>query len=459
MSTNQLSTALRELVVDGERSLRAPDAGDLWAAGRRRRVTAAVVPLAVAACVVALVALVVWPSGPPRAALPAVRVDGSQRLMSYPASIAKPPFVHVTAAPGVTAALVPSAGLVSQPYAVSPGGSVTQVEVSAGGVDVPDLQPALSPDGRWVARGLVLTDLVRGVTTPRPQDLARLERRWTPPQEPSWWSPDSHHAFMAAFNQGAPRSGGVVIGVDGTMSEVPLLEGGLQGVFAGWLDDDTLLALLDLGPGTTRLEVRTWTIGDPSWSATGAVLSWSEEEPTELRALLSPDGQRLLLTTAGTDDATNQLATTTAMMFDPRTGARLGMPTSDGTVDVAAWAEGSFAGWNGWGCRPAWRDGLPVITDGGVKGFVNTSGRPGDRELVSVSSGYGTPCVAFAGNELRGKAVTDHALVWKERLWSWGLPLLGLALVALGAWAWNRRHRGSWRQPPQRRPMIITQPF
>ena len=458
MSTDQLSAALRDLVADAERGVRPPEADDVWLVGRRRRVSAVAVRLTVAACLLAVVALVVWPAGPPRAVLPAVRLDGTERLATYPDALAKPPFVHVTTTPGVTAALVPASGPAGRPYAVSPEGAVTRVSLPAGEVDVPGLRPSLSPDGRWAARGAVLTDLVSGVTVPDAQEQVRLDRRWTPADEASWWSPDSRRVFVAAHNQGAIRADGVVVGTDGSTMEVPLVEGGLQAIFAGWLDDDTLLALLDLGPGTTRLEMRTWTIGETSWTSTTAVVEWGTDEYSQLRALLSPDGERLLITGAVTDES-NGLSGTAAMMFDPRSGARLGMPLADGSVDVSRWARGGFAEWEGWGCRPAWHEDLPVITDGGVKGFVNPTGRPGGGELVSVSSGYGRPCVAFAGNELRGSAVTNHALVWKERLWSWGLPLLGLTLLGLAAWAWNRRHRGSWRQPPRRRPAIITQPF
>ena len=458
MSTDPLSTALRDLVADAERGVVAPDVQDLWAAGRRRRVTGVAFPLLAAACLIALIALVAWPAGVPRAAVPAVQVDDREpaRLTAFPAAIAKPPFVTATRSPGVTAALVPSAGADQRPYAVSPRGEVSRVDLPPAGAGSPELQPSLSPDGRWVARGVVLTDLVRGVTTPSPSEQARVVGADGPPLEPGWWSPDSRRVFVATLDA-AVESDGVVVTTDGEIEEVPAVERGIEATFAGWLDGDTLLALLDLGPGTSRLEVRTWTIGDPSWIATGAVMSWSQSEPTELRALVSPEGQRLLLTAAGVDDATNELATTRAMMFDPRSGARLGMPLADGTVRVSDWAEDSYAGWDGWGCRPAWHDGLPVITDRGVKGLVDGTGGRG--ELVGISSRYGSPCVAFAGNELRGRPVTNHVLVWKERLWAWGLPLLGLCLIGLALWAWQRRHRDSWRQPPKRRPMIITQPF
>ena len=79
-------------------------------------------------------------------------------------------------------------------------------------------------------------------------------------------------------------------------------------------------------------------------------------------------------------------------------------------------------------------------------------------DLVSVSSGYGQPCVAFAGDELRGTPVTNHVALWQERLWTWGVPLLGLTLLVLALWAYSRRQR-TWRKPLRDLPPIITQPF
>ena len=153
---------------------------------------------------------------------------------------------------------------------------------------------------------------------------------------------------------------------------------------------------------------------------------------------------------------------TAAMLFDARTGKQMGMPSTDGTVSPSG--QGSSFGWEGWGCRSAWHDGLPVITDGEVSGFVDTSrnglidGRA-EFGLADVSSGYGTPCVAFAGNELRGTPVTNHVALWQERLWAWGMPLLGLGLVVLALWGWNRRHRNQWRRPLGHLPPIIAKPF
>ena len=102
MSPDRLGTALRDLVDDVEQGVAPPVAGALWAGGRRRRRTARLVPVLAAACVAALVALVVWPSGAPRASVPAVTIDGDgyARLTSYPSAIPKPPFIPASPAPG-----------------------------------------------------------------------------------------------------------------------------------------------------------------------------------------------------------------------------------------------------------------------------------------------------------------------------------------------------------------------
>ncbi|KGN36946.1 hypothetical protein [Knoellia subterranea] len=460
MSTDQLSTALRDLVADADRGAVAPNGDDLWSAGRRRRLTSRAVPVGVVACLIALVAMVLWPAGPPRAAVPAERLDDqvSQQLTSYPENIAKPPFLDVADTPGVTAAIVPAASGAAAPYAVSPRGQVTRLHLASMGEGFAPDAWSLSPDGRWLAFGTIVTDLVDGRPLLAPAEQSWVERQWPMPPEPGWWSPDSRRVFVGGFNQGTPTSAGVLIGTDGTVGAVPLVEDGVSPIFAGWLDDDTLLALLDLGPGTSRLEVRTWTIGDPSWQANGAIVSWLDtDDASTVRALMSPDGQRLLLTASATDLETQELNQTVAMMFDPRTGDQLGMPLTDGSVSPADWSEGSFVGWDGWGCRPVWRNGLPVLTDGDVAGFVRD--RFGNFEVVSVSSRYDEPCVAFAGNELRGTPVTDRGLMWKERLSAWGLPLLTGLLVVLGLGWWIRRRKGSWRQPLRRRPMIIGRLF
>ena len=268
----------------------------------------ALVPVLAAACVAALVTLVVWPSGAPRASVPAVTVDddGTARLTAYPDVIAKPPSIRTTTTPGVLAALIPGSGDLAPMYAVSPVGALTRVPLPR---DESGLlgAPSLSPNGRWVARGPALTDLVGGATLPSRADQVRLQAAWTPPAEPSWWSPDSRRVFVAMFNAGTPRSGGLVAGIDGSTIEVPLVADGVTPIVAGWLDDATLLAFSTSAPGPPGSKVvpggsattpGAWPDVDVEWST---VEELEAPEDEVVRASLSPDRSRLLLTRSVAD--------------------------------------------------------------------------------------------------------------------------------------------------------------
>lgn len=461
MSTDQLGPALRDLVDGVEDDARAPSPDALWAGGRRRRRTSRAVPVLAAACVAGVVALLAWPGGAPRASVPAVGVDdrGNVRLASYPAAIAKPPLLDETDRPGVTAAVVTEYGDTLGLYAVSPGGAVTRLSL-------PDLPvglgaPALSPDGRWLARGAVLDDLVSGGTLSFDSPGAGVPEASLPTDGAVWWAPDSRRAYVAGFGQGSPPSSmGVVLGVDGGVSEVPLLLGGVVAVEAGWIDDETLVALAGLGPRAERLEIHTWRVGDADWSAAGPVVSWlggprdgEGGVVSVLRASMSPDGSRMLLTASlGEDGTASEQSRTRAVVVDPRTGSVLGMPDADGT-----WPPGdqssSFAEQEGWGCRPAWRNGLPLSTDRGVRAMGGS-----DDDLVTLSSRFEGACPVFAGDELSGVSVPNTAAVWEERAWVFGLPLFLIALVGLVVWRLGRR-RNRWRERPRWLPMIWAQRF
>ncbi|QKE82744.1 hypothetical protein [Arthrobacter sp. NEB 688] len=445
MTPDTLTTALQHL-VDGVDDASGPAPEALWAGGRRRRRAARAVPLLAAACVAALVALLAWPAGSPRAAVPAVRVDdGPVRFTSYPGAIPKPPVVTETSTPGTTAAVVLGEDP-ARPWVVSPTGQVRRLVLDT---DVPvptEAGPSLSPDGRWLARGPVLTDLRTGTTVPGLRARSTLERRWTPPEQPAFWSPDSSRVLVAGVNQGIPVSVGVVVATDGSTADAPLVDDAVQPVVAGWLDDDTVLALQPSGSPTV-LDLYRWTVGDPTWTPTGATVSWGDPEAPGMRADLSPDGTRLLLTQGEVDPDSGVIAGTHAMLFDTRTGRGLGQPSPDGTLDPAHYLQGSFFGWDGWGCRPAWKDGLPVHADGDVAGFVEDpgarySGRSGSAfDLVAVSALYDGACVSFAGNELRGTPQVDTRAVWTERLVRWGpWVLLGFAVVLVVLWRRRRRH-------------------
>ena len=330
MSTDQLGRALRDLAEDAEAGLAPPVADDLWDGGRRRRRTTRLVPVLAAACVAALVGLLAWPGGAPRAAVPAVQVDGSGsvRLTAYPSVIPKPPFLASTARPGVTAAVVTTASDASELYAVSPAGSVRRLELGAVLVTTP---PSLSPDGRWLARGPVLHDLVEGGTVPARPDESAVVMGRVPTEDAAWWSPDSRRVYVDAVNQGEARSSGLVVATDGTIVEAPLLAGGRVPVVAGWLDADTVLAFLDVGEGgTPRLEGRTWRVGTAAWEVSAPDLEPDPagEVPSAVRvqrAALSPDRSRVLVTTAVTSPDGTASPGTRASVLDARTGAGIGI--------------------------------------------------------------------------------------------------------------------------------------
>lgn len=440
MSTDHLGTALRTLVDEVEEGVVPPASGDLWAGGRRRRRTARLVPVLAVACVLALVGLLVWPSGQRSASVPAVGVDdsGVVRLTSYPSSIPRPPFIESTDRPGVTAAVVTERADTVQLYAVSPRGAVTRLELP----DAPlgtSPQPALSPDGRWLARGYVITDLVAGVTLPSIPVRQELEASRMPAEVAGWWSPDSRRVYVESTNQGEPTSSGLVADTGGSLSEAPLLGGGQVPVIAGWLDDQTVLAFLAMGPGTSRLEGWTWRLGDPEWAVASPDIEWQTDEiEGPVGVGLSPDRSRLLVTTAVTDSETGELDRTAGMLVDRGSGNLLGMPDAAGSLSPAP--DGASSGdWAGWGCRPAWQGQRPVQTDGPVRFAPGEFGE----DVVTVSSRYGNACVTFAGDELRGEAVSGTADVWKERLWVWGGRAL-ILLAVIGAVRWFTRGR-SWR--------------
>lgn len=444
MSTDHLGFALHEIADDAEHGATQPTGGDLWTTGRRRRTSRLLGSALAAACVIALLGVLVWPAGSPQAAVPAVSVDdtGAVRLTAYPSTIAKPPFIEQTSRPGVTAAVVATYGDSVSLYAASPSGVVTRLVLP----DAPLgtwAQPALSPDGRWLARGFVLTDLVRGVTLPALPVRQGLESSRMPVESTGWWSPDSRRVYVDSTNQGAIRSSGLVVATDGTLTEAPLFAGGRIPLVAGWLDDDTVLAFIDVGePGSMRLEGRTWRVGESTWTVSAPDLEPNAdgEVPDSsglVRAGLSPDRRQVLLTEGVTDPATSEVTSTRSTVYDARTGANVGISDMESAgVEVTASADTSVT-WDGWGCRPAWLEGNPVITDRTIR----TTSLAGP---VIVSSRYTSPCVSFAGNELRGVAVKNSGALWQERGWVWGTRLLvAVPLLVLAGWFLRRR---SWRE-------------
>ncbi|MEI2776202.1 MAG: hypothetical protein V9G19_09580 [Tetrasphaera sp.] len=120
------------------------------------------------------------------------------------------------------------------------------------------------------------------------------------------------------------------------------------------------------------------------------------------------------------------------MQFDVATGDRAGMPLANGEVDKKYWAFGLGVGWEGWGCRPAWHSGLPVITDRQISASHERDPK------ITVSNRFDLRCASFAGDRIEGQAASNRLRVVQAWLWYPGLPGLLLATfagaVALFGW-------------------------
>ena len=425
----------------------APPTEVLWRAGSRRRWRSRAGVAAVVAVVLLLVVGAFVPIGGVPEPVPAT--TPGHALPSYPENVAMPFSPPTTSAPGVAALAVPGRnGASAGVWAVGPRGRVAFVPVrdldSAGPVLAPEEEaPALSPDGHWLATASALRDLTTGRMVGVAADSGR-ELGSAPPRTPPWWAPDSRRILYAP--NADPASEGLVVDVAAATTDVvPAAGVGTALVVAGWRDADTVVAVWRNGPDTYL--VLTWRVGDEAWT-NGATITWpGAPSDAEVRASLSPDGSHLVLVRRL--EAVGGAATE-GQVFDARTGALVGIPVNGVPADEVGWTPDSTLQWQGWGCRPAWRDGVPVITDGSIRTMAP---QPGD-ELVRLSSAFGAdPCAAFAGDELQGRPVPNTAAVWTERLRTWGLPIVGLVAVGFLLRWWSRR-RGGWTRPLPRLPFI-----
>ena len=384
MSPDRLGTALRDLVDDVEQGVAPPVAGELWAGGRRRRRTARLVPVLAAACVAALVTLALWPGGAPSrlgAGGHGSTATAYARLTSYPSAIPKPPSIPGSAAPGITAAVLGDRDGYDR--------AVRRVTRRGGRVASTCPDPGDVGASRGVARRTVagaavrvLTDLVRRGRGPVGDVRSRLQS--TPDacrgrQRGGRRTPAA--STSTALNQGPPSSSGFVVGTDGSVTEAPLLSSDVSSRSSpGWLDDETVLALVRRRRGPTdRFGARTWTgrrrrrggspvptcTGPPGTGVVGASSTW-------VQAGLSPDATRLLVTRLVTDIETKTVQATEAMLFDAahRRPARDAHHRRRPADRVRSGRRRSLT-WTGGGCRPAWRDELPVITDDGIRPAVD----------------------------------------------------------------------------------------
>ena len=450
-STTRLREALSQIAADHPDDVPDPATLDaIWRTGSRRRWRARAGVVATLGVVALLVLGAFVPWGVPTASVPAT--PPGLPLASYPEHVAMPWRPHVTSTPGLTSLVVPGTqqdrvGV----YAVGPQGTVSFAAldgVAAGSPPsvIPGQALAVSPDGRWLATASALLDVVSGnrvaiTTTDRSGEAAQGTGA-----VPSW-SPDSSRVLYPTVPSLAGAEA-VVVDLAGGVQAVPPAGVGDALLLSGWTDEETVVGLWRRS--ADEFTVLTWSLGDDRWS-NGATVSWPGwEEGPQAAASVSPDGSKLLLLRSVDSIESGTNPGTQAQVFDTSTGALVGFPVGDVPASEAGWAEGSFLSWEGYGCRPAWRGDVPVITDGGVR----LADGPAGEELVSISSAFGTDvCPAFAGNELRGEPVPNLGAVWLERLHTWGLPLGVLVLAGFLVWVFGRRQ--NWREHHKPLPAIF----
>ncbi len=449
-STMGVREALSRIVADEPDDSIDPGILDaMWRAGSRRRWRARAGVGAALAVVGLLVAGALAPLQAPSAALVPATPSGAA-LPSYPEHVAMPLRPPRTSTPGRAALGLPGTqGTSAGAFAVGPGGSVAFVPLSGasdtlalGGA--PGSALAVSPDGREIATASAVLDLTTGASMAVALHRSDPGELW---RGAPWWGPDSHRVLYPALPS-LTGSEGLVVDVRGTTQVLPPAGVGDALLLAGWKDDATVIGLWR--HSADEFTVLTWTLGDTGWT-NGATVSWPgwEDDPPAA-ASVSPDGSRLLLLRSVDGTATGAGQGTQAQVFDTGSGALVGFPVGDVPASEAGWTPGSYLSWEGFGCRPAWRGDVPVITDGGVR----LANGPAGTELMSISSAFGQgSCPSFAGNELQGEPVSNLGAVWLERLRTWGLPLAVLVLAGLVTWWLGRRQ--NWREHPKPLPAIF----
>ena len=386
MSTD-LQDLLRELAdVDASPT---PDPEALFAAGRRstvrRRVTGATATLAAAAAL----GYAVWPATTLDSAPPAG--TSSPTETTYPMAVGKPLLSKYSSdhyGPKLLAISTDGGPL----WLVGHNGDVVRGDMAP----QPRSAPAVSPNGQWVSFDAVVHGLTRRSYINFPFGDTRLGQ--------GLWSPDSRYVVfpesVSEVDEGqlvdtqAPDAAPVILPAP---TKAPF-------VIAGWLDGDTLLGFTSGSPSTVELRASTWTIGDTAWRETGVTLSDTTQRHMGENAIapsLSPDGQSILVRWQEQTELdrlpldgipSNEERRTQARPFRLSDGAAIPLPGQKGT---------GLASWDGWGCRPAWQDGRPLITD-------HVGASPPRAPLTAVACEHCNPEVSWKSTQDTYDIETHH---------------------------------------------------
>jgi hypothetical protein len=415
--TDALSRLLREAATtatDGAGAA-APDAPALWSRGRR---VTWVGRAAAGALALALVVLVVATTAVMRAVPTALPAEGPGATFPTLVSGLFPGTYHAGDGPvlgvvrlGVdTDAGNPGADP-GRPFVIGRDGLVATLPnwagVTSGSTTDPgDAAPSVAPDGLRLLSQDGIVDLRDGSTVVPPYSddvmAAGVGTRGT-------WSPDSRRVAV-------PTTSGVAV-LDATGPRVlEPVPGDAAVLAAGWRDDTTLLGV-HRTEGSGGFEVVSRSLDDRAWSVVTTLPAEALAVPgapdgrlTPTVAYASPDGARLLLV-----DRPGAGAGGLAVLVDTATGRRVAFDGDRTTSEDAAWD----------GCDPAWQDGRPLRTSGGLT-------RPADGAVVMSFGGRtDVGCVALAGAELTGDPDPHGAGTVREEVWRVALPLgAALALVA-----------------------------
>ena len=428
-----------------------------WARGRRRRLRQRAAQAGAAALVVAAAVVAVLPGAHPQLVPPAGPQTSS---VGYPERINKPwrtgdLIERGDPLAGVAFGAVDAQSTSGTWYAVAQDGGLARLPIRTDFLDA--TVPALSADGRrlgyvdrdserYVIRDVVSGQLVRFPTV-EGQRMSALpdEPPAAPPyradiQSPGYFSPDGRQVAVRAVAGavGAPLL--LVLGVDGSVREVPLAEGVNV---AGWLDDTQVLVLrskesgsgddptVELTPVALGLTGQSRALPPLERDERVSAFSYSQWSPS-----LSPDRRTLVLGVGaqrGTADNTDGSVT---LGFDLRTGRQVEDTSNPGLAPPAMSLPtemGSLhAEWRG----QDWVAPLP-----GEAVTVMAMRREPQQAVLVADPRLHLGWLDLADSALSGPAhesvwgTSTSAISWRTR----ELTALGAALLLVLAWRVHRR--------------------
>jgi hypothetical protein len=328
-------------------------------------------------------------------------------------------------------------------YAVSEHGHRWRLPAARGGGDH---HPTLSPDGRHL--GYLASDngpyVIHNLITGKRTEFADVgsnlgaatSRYIADGQHPSFWSTDRTRVLFGASPRVTPAGGALVLGVDGSLTQVSPPAAMLGARPAGFVGDDAVawftrpLERKDASPipvtvtvtGLDGEVIRTVMLRPSA--------PWEGDFPGQWSATVSPDGREILVLTESTfgDGVVRRFSLTDGTETTPLVQVSdLNMP-----------------------CGAGWARSAPTVPVANFTGDdATTSKITGSRgSLVTViQPGVATRCLVWAADALTGQphdGLLGTSTAWWT--WWWREILLSLALAAFVTWLYVRWQRKGTRE-------------